>query len=130
MNVSPESGLLFRDEVFEIQGAVFEVYRTMGSGFLEAVYQECLEMEFHNRGIPFVAQAELFLSYKGDRLMHTFRPDFVCYDQIIAEIKAVKDVTDEHRSQVINYLRASGFRLGLLINFGHYPKATIERIIK
>ena len=130
MDKSTESGLLFKNEVFEIQGAVFEVYRMMGSGFLEAVYQECLEKEFRLRSIPFTAQAELTLAYKGETLLQTYRPDFICYDQIIVEIKAVKEIADEHRAQTFNYLRASGFRLGLLVNFGHYPKATVERIIK
>ena len=89
MDKSTESGLLFKNEVFEIQGAVFEVYRMMGSGFLEAVYQECLGKEFRLRSIPFTAQAELTLAYKGETLLQTYRPDFICYDQIIVEIKAV-----------------------------------------
>jgi GxxExxY protein len=121
--------ILFKDECWAIQGAVFEVYREMGRGFLEAVYQECLDREFCRLGIPFKSQVELVLAYKGEPLRQTFRPDFVCYDKIILEIKALKETTPEHRAQVFNYLRATGLRLGLLINFGHYPKATVERII-
>ncbi len=79
--------------------------------------------------IPFLAQPELTLSYKKEPLLQTYKPDFICYDKIIVELKAVKDVSDEHRGQVFNYLKATGFRLGLLVNFGHFPKATIERII-
>jgi GxxExxY protein len=120
---------LFKDECFALQGAVFEVYREMGCGFLEAVYQECLQKEFLLRGIPFQSQMELPLIYKGDTLTQRYKPDFVCYNAIIFELKAVKEVADEHRAQVFNYLKASKLRVGLLVNFGHYPKATVERII-
>jgi GxxExxY protein len=101
----------------------------MGSGFLEAVYQECLSREFIRRKIPYQAQVELSLTYKGESLSQTYRPDFVCYERIILELKALKEVGDEHRAQVFNYLKATGFRLGLLVNFGHYPRATVERIV-
>ena len=121
--------ILFKDESYAIQGAIFEVYRTMGCGFLEAVYQECLGKEFLKRQIPFQAQVGLPLMYKGEPLVQTYQADFVCYRQIIVEIKAMKELGDEHRAQVINYLKASGFTLGFLVNFGHYPKATVERIV-
>jgi len=122
-------GILYRDECFKIQGAVFEVYREMGCGFLEAVYQECLEREMHARGIPFVAQQPLPILFKGEPLKQTYKPDFLCGGKIIVEIKALRDVSGEHRAQVHNYLNASRLRLGLLVNFGHYPKASVERII-
>ena len=121
--------ILFKDEVYSIQGAVFDVYREMGCGFLEPVYQECLEIELKSRGIPFEPQKELRLSYKAEVLNLTYKPDFVCYDTIIVELKAVKEIDDVHRAQVFNYLKATSLRLGLLVNFGHYPKATVERII-
>lgn len=121
--------LKFEQESYAIRGAVFEVYREMGCGFLEAVYQECLEREFNASGIPFVAQPELALFYKGERLEQTYKPDFVCYDKVIVELKAVKELADEHRAQVHNYLRATQLELGLLVNFGHYPKADIERVV-
>lgn len=121
--------LLFRDESYSIQGAVFEVYRVMGSGFLEAVYQECLEKELRSRGIPFVAQQELRLSYKGEMLNQFYKPDLICYDKIIVELKALREITGEHRSQVMNYLKATGMRLGLLVNFGQQQKAGVERIV-
>ena len=121
--------LLFKEESYLIQGAVFEVYREMGCGFLEPVFQECLELEFELRGIPFVPQQELKLSYKGKRLRQTYKPDFICCGQIIVEIKALSQITGEHRAQVLNYLKATGYQLGLLANFGSHPKATVERLV-
>ena len=121
--------ILFKDEVYAIQGAVFDVYREMGCGFLEPVYQECLEKELKARGIPYESQKELHLSYKEEVLNLTYKPDMVCYGYIIVELKAVKATDDVHRAQVFNYLKATGLRLGLLVNFGHYPKATVERIV-
>ena len=120
--------ILFKEESYAIQGAIFEVYREMGCGFLESVYQECLEKELSKRGIPFVAQQELQLTYKGEPLQQTYRPDLICYGQIIVELKAVKDIAPEHKAQVINYLKATGMKLGLLVNFGTYPKASITRL--
>ena len=119
--------LLFEEETFAIRGAVFEVYRELGCGFLEAVYQECLEKELSAKGIPFRSQPELTLIYKGQWLQQTYKPDLICYDQIILELKAVKDISPEHKAQVINYLKATNLKLGLLINFGSYPKSQIER---
>ena len=121
--------LLFKDEVYVVQGAIFEVYREMGCGFLEAVYQECLEKELHLRSIPFVSQKELNLAYKGQTLEQRYRPDLICFDKIIVELKAVSELANEHKAQLFNYLKASNLRLGLLVNFGHHPKAQIERII-
>ena len=115
--------------MYAIQGAVFEVYRELGCGFLEAVYQESLERELISRRIPFESQKELRLRYKGDVLNLRYKPDFVCYGNIIVELKAVKVIEDIHRAQVFNYLKATGLRLGLLVNFGHYPKSTVERIV-
>lgn len=120
--------ILFKEESYAIQGAIFEVYREMGCGFLESVYQECLEKELIRRDIPFVAQQELQLTYKGEPLQQTYRPDLICYGQIIVELKAVKDIAPEHKAQVINYLKATGMKLGLLVNFGTYPKASITRL--
>jgi GxxExxY protein len=121
--------LLYSDEVFQIQGAVFDVSREMGTGFLEAVYQECLGLEFAARGIPFAAEQAIGLRYRGRVLSKSYTPDFVCYDRIIVELKAVADVLPQHRAQLINYLKASGLRLGLLVNFGRAPKAQVERFV-
>jgi GxxExxY protein len=104
-----------------------EVYNEKGCGFLEAVYQECLEIELGLRGIPFVAQAELPLAYKGRPLRQTYRADLVCFGIIIVELKATSVIADEHRAQLLNYLNSSGFRLGLLANFGHHPGLEWER---
>jgi GxxExxY protein len=122
------SSIIYKLESFEIIGACFEVYREKGSGFVESVYQECLEMEFGDRKIPFKAQFELSLTYKERMLKSKFKPDFICYDKIVVELKAVTALTDEHRAQIQNYLRATGMKLGLLVNFSHYPKLEYERI--
>jgi GxxExxY protein len=121
--------LLYKDDSYKIIGACFEVYKDKGNGFVEPVYQECLEMEFGLQAIPFSAQAALRLSYKGQELKQRYIPDFMCFEKIILELKAVKELTDEHRAQVLNYLKATGYRLGLLANFGHYPKLEYKRII-
>jgi GxxExxY protein len=121
--------LVFKDECYRIIGGCFEVYNEKGCGFLEAVYQECLEIEHQYQGIPFVPQKELQLTYRGRTLRQKFIPDFICYGKIILEIKAVSKLTDEHRAQVINYLNATGYQLGLLVNFGGHPKLEWERLV-
>ena len=122
------SNIIHKLESFEIMGACFEVYKEKGSGFVESVYQECLEMELGDRKIPFKAQPELALTYKGRPLKSKFKPDFICYEKIVVEFKAVTGLTDEHCAQVQNYLRATRLKLGLLVNFSHYPKLEYERI--
>jgi GxxExxY protein len=124
-----ETGILFKEESYKIVGACFEVYKEKGNGFLEAVYQECLAMEFTAQGIPFIEKPRLRLDYKGRELKQTYEPDILCMDEIIVEIKAVKQLADEHRAQAINYLKATGKQLALLINFGSYPKIEYERFI-
>ena len=121
--------LILKEECYREMGACFEVYKEKGCGLLEAVYQECLELEFGLQAIPSVAQTSLALSYKGVPLQQTYRADFVCFGTVLVEIKAVSALVDEHRAQVINYLHATGLRVGLLVNFGHYPKVEWERIV-
>jgi GxxExxY protein len=121
--------LIYADEAFHIQGAVFEVNRVMGRGFLEAVYQECLALEFAARRIPFRAMPPVALTYKSTPLKQTYFPDFVCFDAIIVELKAVREVAPEHRAQVLNYLRATGLPVGLLVNFGDASRATVQRLV-
>jgi len=121
--------LLYKKESYEIMGACFEVYREMGSGLIEAIYHECLEREFRSRHIPAVHEPKIELEYKSQKLSHHLIPDFIAYSKIIIELKAESHITDRHRAQLQNYLRASGMQLGLLINFGYYPKAQWERII-
>ncbi len=122
--------ILFKEESYKIMGACFEVYKEKGCGFLEPVYQECLSIELGLQEIPFVAQAALALTYKDRPLKQKFVPDYVCYDKVIVEIKAVSELTNAHRAQVHNYLKASGHQLGLLVNFGQSPKVEWERIVR
>ena len=128
MNRKTDEKVLYPDECYAIQGAVFDVYREMGCGYLEAVYQECLEKEFRKRNLPFETQKELRLSYKSEPLVQVYKPDFVCYGKIIVELKAVKDLGPEHKAQLLNYLKVTGLELGLLVNFGSHPKADIVRM--
>ena len=113
-----EHELLYKEEAYAIVGAALEVREILGIGFLEAVYQEALELELSAVGIPFVAQAELKLLYKRQSLRKAYTADFVCYDKIIVEIKALDSMTTRKDAQIPNYLKATGYRLGLLINFG------------
>lgn len=121
--------LIYKEESYKIIGACFEVYKEMGCGFLEPVYQECLEKELTLQGIPFDAQKIVELNYKGQKLDKIYKPDFLCFDKIIIEIKAVSKLNNEFRDQIINYLNATNMRLGLLINFGHFPKIEHERYV-
>ena len=120
--------LMFENETFAIRRAIYEVYKTLGSGFLEGVYQEALELELLERGIPYKAQSEITIAYKGSQLRQTYRADIICFDSIILELKAVKQLLPEHHAQLQNYLRAAGLKLGLLVNFCHYPGVEIHRI--
>lgn len=122
--------VIYPQESYNIIGACFEVYNEMGCGFLEAVYQECLEQEFHLRHIGFQPQVELELRYKGHLLRQKYVPDFVCFGKIVLEIKAVQKLAAEHQAQVHNYLKATGKKLGLLVNFGCYPKLQYQRIVR
>ena len=121
--------LLYEEESFAIRGAVFEVYKEMENGYQEPVYQECTESEFELQRIPFEAQKELELKYKGKVLTKKYIPDLICYGKILVELKAVREICPEHRVQVLNYLKITGLRLGLLVNYGHYPGVEIERIV-
>ncbi|MEQ1924081.1 MAG: GxxExxY protein [Pyrinomonadaceae bacterium] len=120
--------IVYKDESFKIIGACFEVYNHKGFGFTEPVYHECLLHEFSLQGIPFVSQPQLPLTYKGLPLLHKFKPDFICYEKIVVEIKSMSALTDAHRAQTLNYLHATEFELGLLINFGQFPKLVYERL--
>ena len=110
--------LRYEQETYNIIGAVMKVHSELGPGFTERVYQEALAIEFSDRGIPFDREKEIHATYKGIELEGTFVPDFICYDKIIVELKAVKELDDVHRSQAINYAKIAGFNLSLLINFG------------
>ena len=119
MDLLKEYGLTGKDErSYAIIGASMEVHKTLGPGFIEKVYQDALAVEFTKRGIPFEREKQLHVMYKGVQLEHIYQPDFVCYDEYIVELKAVKQIEDIFRAQTINYLRASGYKHALLINFG------------
>jgi GxxExxY protein len=120
---------LCKQETYRILGCCFEVYKEKGCGFLEPIYQECLELEMRTQEIPFVPQRELNIFYKGVRLQQKYKPDLLCFETVIVELKAVRELAAEHRAQVINYLRATGLRVALLVNFCHYPKLEYERFI-
>lgn len=121
--------IIYKDESYNIVGATFHVYNKLGHGFLEAVYQEALEIEFQRRNIPYEREKELKIMYDGVELKQTYKADFVCYGKIIVELKAVSKLDDAHRSQVYNYLHATGYRLGLLLNFGCSDELEKERIV-
>jgi GxxExxY protein len=127
--IAEKTPLIWKEERYAIIGACFAVYREKGCGFLEPVFHECLEIEFNLQGIPFLSKPPQTFQYRGRTLVQTFTPDFICYDKIILEIKAVSTLVDEHRAQLLNYLRSTGSELGLLANFGHYPRLEHERLV-
>ncbi len=106
------------ERTYKVIGAAMEVHKELGCGFLEAVYHEALGKEFAYQAIPFKSQPIVKISYKGEFLNKTYQPDFICYDEVIVEIKALDKLSGNEQSQIINYLKASGFTTGLLINFG------------
>jgi GxxExxY protein len=119
--------LLLKEEVFAIVGAAIEVHRTLGPGFLEAVYQEALELECQRRSLPFEAQRRLVLFYKGQRLQKEYVADLICFGEIIVELKALDRLTGKEEAQILNYLKATGLQVGLLINFGSVGKLEWKR---
>ena len=121
--------IVYKDESYKIIGAAFKVYNTLGPGFLEAVYQEALEIEFQRQGIPYEREKELKISYDGIELKQTYKSDFVCFGKIIVELKAVSSLDEVHRSQVYIYLHATGYKLGLLLNFGSATELEKDRIV-
>ncbi|MDE3058991.1 MAG: GxxExxY protein [Bacteroidota bacterium] len=123
-------GIILKDEVYAIIGTAIEVHKELGSGFLEAVYQESLEIELRSRHIPFVPQKTLQITYKEQQLEKEYIADLVCYDAIIVELKALDRLSGKEEAQVLNYLKATGFRLGLLINFGSVGKLEWNRYVR
>ena len=121
--------MLYAEEVYNINGAMFEVFKNLGPGLLEKVYQEALEIEFKLRDIPYEREKRFNIVYKGNLLEQQYIADFVCYGKIILELKSVSEVTDVHRAQVINYLKITGLRLALLQNFNVSTLQAAERII-
>ncbi len=122
--------LLLKDEVFTVIGAAIEVHRELGPGFLEAVYQEAMEIELADRGIPFLAQEPLTIRFKTRVLKKRYEPDLLCYNLVVAELKALNQLTGSDEAQLLNYLKATGLRVGVLINFGSVGKLEWKRYIR
>lgn len=121
--------LLLKDETYAIRGAAIEVHKRLGFGFLEAVYQEAMEMELTDRGVPFESQVKLAISYKGRKLKKHYVADLVCYGCVLVELKCVASITAVEKAQLLNYLVATGIRVGLIINFGSRGKLQVERLV-
>lgn len=121
--------LLLAEEVYEIVGAAMEVHYQLGAGFLEPVYQEALEIELARRSIPFAAQRKLTINYKGQPLRKEYIADLVCYEQVIIELKVIERLTNIEVAQLINYLKATQFHVGLLLNFGSRGKLEWKRYV-
>lgn len=121
--------LLYREESYNIRGALFAVFNELGCGYLERVYQDALEVEFRLRNIPYEREKTIQITYKGKPLGDSYRADFVCYGKIIVELKAVTEILGVHRAQVVNYLKATKANLGFLVNFGE-GDIKIERIVR
>ncbi len=124
------SELIYPQECYQIVGACFEIYNEKGCGFLEPVYHDCLEIELGLQAIPYLHEPPLHLTYKGRPIKHSYSPDFTCWNKIVFEVKAVEKLADEHVAQVLNYLNATGYELGVLVNFGHYPGLEWKRIVR
>ena len=120
--------IIYKEESYKIIGACMEVHKELGNGFLEAVYQEALEIVFQEMHIPHESEKELSIQFRSHTLKKKYAADFVCYDKIVLEIKALSDLTGEHEAQVLNYLKATGIKLGILVNFGG-KSLTHKRIV-
>ena len=121
--------LILKDEVYSIVGSAIEVHRVLGSGFLEPVYQEAMEIESTVRQLPFSAQPILKIHYKEHSLKKVYVPDFIFYEQVIVEIKALDRLSGREESQILNYLKVTGYKVGVLINFGSHPKLEWKRFV-
>lgn len=121
--------LLYKDEVYSIVGAAMEVYNQLGPGFGEAIYQDAMEIEVESRKIPGVPQPDIFVFYKGKNLKNFFKPDFICHEKIVVELKALDQLTSREETQLLNYLKATGFPVGLLINFGRERDLEWKRMV-
>ena len=128
-NLLQQKELVYKNEAYKIVGAAMAVHRELGCGFLEAVYAEALEMELQSQNITYKREVPIGIEYKGKPLKKTYVADFICYNKIIIELKAVNYLESVHESQVLNYLKATGYKLGILVNFGE-PSLKYKRIVK
>jgi len=122
------NNILYKEECYKIIGACMNVHKELGPGFLEAVYQESLAIEFLDQGIPFEREKDIHIFYKDKILDKCYKTDFLCYDKIIVELKALSELSNDHISQLLNYLKATKLRVGLLVNFGS-PSLIYKRLI-
>ncbi len=122
--------LLLKEEVYAVVGAAMEVYNVLGPGFLEAVYHEAMEIEADMREIPNESHARLKITYKGRLLKKTYEADMITHGQVLVEFKALDRLSSREESQLLNYLKVTGLRVGLLINFGHPHKLEWKRMVK
>ncbi|MBM3853215.1 MAG: GxxExxY protein [Verrucomicrobia bacterium] len=123
------SELLLKDEVYRVIGCAFEVYNHLGCGFLEPVYQEALELELTAQAIPFEVQPRIRIHYKGQLLKKDYVADLIVIGQILVELKAEERLIPRDEAQLINYLKATRLRVGLLVNFGSHPKLEWKRLV-
>jgi len=121
--------IILKDEVYQIVGAALDVYWQLGRGFLELVYQEAMEIELTRRGIPFQSQQRLSIFYKGQPLKRKYKPDMIIFNQIIAEFKTCERLCGTDEAQLLNYLKATRMRVGMLINFGSAVKLEWKRYV-
>lgn len=121
--------LLYKEEVYAIIGAAMEVYNNLGPGFLEAVYQEAMEIETAARKIPTLPEQKLFIDYKGSPLKKFYEADLICFEKIIVEIKALDKLSSREEAQILNYLKATGMKVGVLINFGAHQNLEWKRLV-
>ena len=124
------SDLILKDEVYAVVGAAIEVHRELGPGFLESIYQEAMEIELKARKIPFVPQLPISVRYKDVTLKRQYFADLVCFEQIVVEIKALDRLSGTEQAQVLNYLKGTGFPVGILINFGNHGRLQWKRLVK
>ncbi len=122
--------LIFKEEVFAIVGAAIEVHKELGSGFLEPVYHEAMMLELPRHKVPFQSEVELSISYKQEPLQQKYRADFICFEQIVVELKALQHLSGKEESQLLNYLKATGLKVGVLINFGSHGKLEWKRLVR
>ena len=121
--------IIYKDEAYKIVGAMISVHKELGCGYLEAVYQEALAIEFMLQGIPFEREKEMDILYKGHSICKKYRADFICYDKIIVELKAVEKLLPEFKAQTLNYMKMSNSKLGILANFGQ-PSLEVQRLVR
>lgn len=121
--------LLYKEEVYAIIGAAMEVYNNLGPGFLEAVYQEAMEIETAARKIPTLPEQKLFIDYKGSPLKKFYEADLICFEKIIVEIKVLDKLSSREEAQILNYLKATGMKVGVLVNFGAHQNLEWKRLV-